>query len=183
MWLGDMSYTLSRVLLDTGLETFLPSYSVWVLLRNSRKAVSGAWWQGICIPFTHELFTFAQQSIMNFSENSKEQAISASLGSERYLLSRVCHYISVLYLFLKQAVQPFLGQDIRFDCPRSVCASLLPFFLPLRQLEVQYAFCTLSYSPRQFSSMQNTAFHYNRDFLFLLYIGLEIFWQKCCKTI
>lgn len=71
---------------------------------------------------------------MNFSENSKEQAISASLGPEGYFLLRVYHYISFLYLFLKLAVQLLLGQDIRFECPRSVCASLLPFFLPLRQL-------------------------------------------------
>lgn len=88
-------------------------------------------------PIIHELFTFAQQNVMKFSENSKEQAITASLGSERNFLSSVCHYMFVLCFLLTQVVLPLIEQDIRFDSPRAMRASLFPFFLPLRQLEVQ----------------------------------------------
>lgn len=48
-----------------------------------------------------------------------------------------------LHILLKQVVLLLLEQDIRFDSPRAMHAPLFPFFLPLRQLEVEYLFSIL----------------------------------------
>lgn len=82
MWPDDLLYTLVKVLLNAGLEISLPSYIIWILVRNNSKAVSGAQWQGIPIPLFMSFLQLHSRMLWNSLRIAKNRQSLLAWGQK-----------------------------------------------------------------------------------------------------